>query len=75
MTSAYLHGELQLLLATGGLCVVPGMHTSIEAYVRRPNLKRIIKCSNFTRLDKCSDLTSKIVPGMTQSEQHLGLYL
>jgi hypothetical protein len=44
--------------------VVPGMHTSIQEYVKRPD-RAHIKCCNFTRLDKCRDLTSRSIPGIS----------
>lgn len=57
---------------SGGLCVVPGMHTKIQEYVNRKislqgNQKKnstpsTIKCGAFTRLHQCHDLVSRIEP-------------
>ena len=60
-----------LTSTSGGLCVVPGMHTQIQPYVQNIISKQgnqskktpsIIKCGAFTRLHQCSDLVSRIEP-------------
>jgi len=54
-----------LTSTSGGLLVIPGMHTSIKEYVllnHSQQSERKIKCKQFTPLNKCLDLTSQQIP-------------